>query len=319
MIRLITSFILLVSSVYSHAGNINSIDITKATLNAGLKMHSSCLRYKIPTRFCIWISPVGGRKLTPMLDHYLPDLVVVVYRNPDDNPWIEAKLLLDKASAGVQQAFFPNVGSGNHSFLDNHEQSVIFKEADVIGNPALAIFSDRIGMLLLNSTAMPMNPYFQSMLDSTLWRGTMPASAPEELSSVLLSQTHYIGKELLANWGSIYPHEGSVIGIDDAKASMVIAQRAADLLTNNQIVGHVHQSLELICGQHCHSTAIKENSKDTLFQPIYPYQSNECSELGSDESYSEKMLNEKDAYAWIVWRHYQGCADGDGVYIGVTP
>lgn len=322
MIRISLLLVFLLGSVASYANPTNSInsgDITLATIKAGLKMPSSCLRYKIPTRFCIWASPVGGRKLTPVLDHYLPDLVVVVYRNKDENPWTEARLMLDTPSASAQEIFLPHVGSGNYSFLNEHEQNIIFKEADVIGNPGLVVFSDRMRMLLLDSTATPMKPYFQSMLDSALWRGMMPAAAFEEASSVVLSQTHYLGKGLLTNWGGIYPHEGTVIGIDDAKASMVIAQRAADLLTNNQTFGHVHFSLPLLCGQHCESKSIQENSKDTLFQPVYPYEKDDCSELGSDESYSEKMLNEKGAYVWIVWRHYKGCPDGDGIFVGVTP
>jgi integrating conjugative element protein (TIGR03756 family) len=315
MIKLHWLLLLILFSINVQAENITSWTLTRATLSGAI--NGNCLRYKLPRKFCIWVSPFGGRKLTPVLDHYLPDLVVVVYRNNDENPWTEAKILLDKMSATAQETVFPHVGSGNHSFLDAHEQSVIFKEADVIGNPGLTVMPHYFKLVLLPSTAKPLFPYFQSMIDSFLWRGFMPQALPEEAAAVALGEFHHVGRGL-TDWGGVYPHEGTVMSQDDARASMVIAQRAADLLTNTMPYLHVHQTLSLTCGQHCQSSAIKENSDETLFQLVYPEQS-DCAVLGSDQSYNEKMLNEKGAYVWIVWRHYHGCADGDGLYIGETP
>ncbi len=55
-----------------------------------------------------------------------------------------------------------DAGSGNHILSDQHEQNIIFKEADVIGNPALAMIPAHG---LLPSTATPWRPYYQSMSD----------------------------------------------------------------------------------------------------------------------------------------------------------
>lgn len=320
MTRIVMIVFLIIYSLNVSA--ITSATLAKATLKAALKTNGSCLRYQLSKRFCIWLSPRVGRNVTPWLDHYLPDVVVVVYRNRDDNPWTEARILVDKVPAAAQEMLIPNVGSGNHSFLDAHEQDVIFKEADVIGNPGLLVLPQRIPFLLLPSTAIPMNPYFQSMADSLLWRGFMPAAGIEEAASVVLGATHHLGSGL-TDWGGVYPHEGVVMGNNDAKASMVIAQRAADLLTNKPFYGHIHQSLSNACGDHCKAASIIENSEKTLFQMVYPIEQDSCAVLGSDESYSDSMLNqdsEQDgAYVWIVWRHYEGCAPGDGIVIGVTP
>lgn len=313
--KLLLSFITLLS-IHCNASSINSLTITQHTLDAALKWNDSCLHYQLPTRACIWLSPFAGRNVTPLLDHYLPDLVVIVYRNAGDNPWEEARVLFDSPSSSAQASLIQKVGSGNYSFLDEHEQQVIFKEADVIGNPALLIFDEHIHQLLLKSKAKPMKPYYQSMLDSALWRGFMPQSLPEESIALGLNVTHHIGKGL-NDWGGLYPHEGTVVGNNDLKASMVIAQRAADLLTNSKPLGHIHQSLPKSCGQHCKASLIKENSHDILFQMIYPSVQTECVPLGSTQSYSDTMLNEKGVYVWIVWRHYQGCPDGDGKFLGV--
>ncbi len=318
---MIKVFLILVMSLFSmtsYAKTVTSIDIINATVKAALKSNGSCFHYKFPTRFCVWLTPWMGRNVTPVLDHYLPDLIVMVYRNKDDNPWFEANLLLDKPSAMAQESAIPKVGSGNHSFLDEHEQQVIFKEADVIGNPALAIFPHYIGEVLLHSTAMPLTPYFQSMLDSALWRGFMPEALPEELSAITFNVVHHVGTGL-TDWGGVYPHEGTVMGNNDAKASMVIAQRAADLLTNKIVYGHIHQELSTYCGRHCKAAAITENSQDILFQLIYPIEQTDCKPFGADSSYTDRMLNDKGVYMWIVWRHYQGCPNGRGKFIGVYP
>ncbi len=326
MINSLLAILLAFLAVASSANTLTSVDIANVTLKATLKSHSSCLRYQVPRRFCVWLSPWLGKNVTPFLDHYSPDLIVMVYRNKDDNPWSEARVLLDKASAAAQtrviaqMSALSSVGSGNHSLMNVHEQEVIFKEADVVGNPAIPLFSNAVNALLLPSTATPMKPYFQSMLDSILWRGLMPASIPEEGAAVALNVVHHVGKGLV-DWGGIYPHEGTVIGNNDAKASIVIAQRAADLLTNTNPFSNVHikQSLTNTCGEHCNASPITENSDDTLFQLIYPIEETDCVPLGSDESYDLRMLNEKGAYAWIVWRHYQGCVDGEGKFVGVFP
>ncbi len=317
MIKKIINIALLSFAINAYAGNsITSIDLAEDTLTAAIKPNGTCLHYQIPTHFCIWFDVLDGKSVTPVLNHYLPDLVVVVYRNKNENPWIEARALLDNISSNVQSSLIKNVGSGDHSFLSNHENNVIFKEADVIGNPGLLVLQDRIGGVLLKSNATPAKPYFQSMLDSFLWRGMMPESLPEETAAIGLNLTHNIAAGL-NDWGGLYPHEGTVQGFDDAKASMVIAQRATDLLTGNAFA-HIHQSLSNSCGSHCKVSPVTENSQETLFQLVYPIEENDCYPLGSDQSYRSDMLNDQGAYVWIVWRHYQGCADGDGTYIGET-
>ncbi len=324
MIKSVLTIVVTLAMTTLQANTLTSINIVDVTLKAALKSHSPCLRYKIPTQFCLWISPWAGKNVTPFLDHYSPDLVVIVYRNQADNPWIEVNALLDKGSHMAQASVMAHlgasspIGSGNHSLMDTHEQAVIFKEADVIGNPAVALFPKYIGDVLLPSTATPMKPYFQSILDSVLWRGLMPEALPEEMASVALGAIHHVGIGLV-DWGGVYPHEGTVIGNNDAKASMVIAQRAADVLTNHIGYGHLKQSLDNTCGQHCNASPITENSNDTLFQLIYPIEQTDCVPLGSEASYNERMLNDKGVYMWIVWRHYQGCVDGEGKFIGVFP
>jgi integrating conjugative element protein (TIGR03756 family) len=266
---------------------------------------------------CVWVSPWGEINTTPLLDHYLPDLVVSVFREPHGNPWIEMNNTVDEAGELIQKAIvkmvagFP-VGSGNHSLFDMHEEAVVFKEADVIGNPALTVIPKEG---VLPSTATPWQPYFQSMTDSVLWRGLPPAALPEEAMALGFNVVHHVGTGFV-NWGGIYPHEGKVIGENDLQASSVIAARAADLTTSPNSYGHLSHALSTHCGEHCTASPIQENSRETYFQMIYPITETDCHILGDSDFSTANRLNTEGAYVWVVWRHYTGCADGKGQYIG---
>lgn len=315
MIRGLIFFLGFILTITAHANSISSEIIVTRTLSA----LPNCLNYIIPTHFCIWMSSQGVVNTTPVLSHYLPDLVVSVFNKPHDNPWLEANKILDAVGQPVQQGIIHgttglDAGSGNHGFEDQHGESVIFKEADVIGNPALLMIP---GHGLLTSTARSLIPYFQSMTDSMLWRGLPPAALPEEGMALELNLEHHIGTGL-SNWGGIYPHEGKVLSDNDVKAAMVLGERAADLLTSSNQLGHVVQRLSIHCGKHCDAATIRENSHEIYFQMIYPIAQNECHMLGDDESYLSDMFNPDGSYVWIIWRHYEGCADGDGQYMGRT-
>ena len=297
----------------SNATNINTFTITQNTLAALPK----CLHFKPTLHVCLWSNGAGGVITTPVVSHYLPDLVVSVFNKSEGNPWIEANAMIDKIGHGIQKTIVKyesngiDVGSGNHILQDLQEQNIIFKEADVIGNPALAVMPKEG---LLPSNAMPGNPYFQSMVDSALWRGLSNISRLDEGISMISLQQHHVGTGFV-NWGGVYPHQGKVIANNDVKGSAVIAQRAADLLTNEKTFGHAVQSLPIICGQHCKAAAIQENNKETYFQMIYPIVQNDCYMLGDDNSYDSKMLNQEGSYIWVVWRYYEGCADA-GKFLG---
>jgi integrating conjugative element protein (TIGR03756 family) len=305
--------ILITTMAQAENMNVNSASIIKATISA----LPNCLHYQLSMHFCVWMNEFGEVNTTPIVNHYLPDLVVSVFNKPKDNPWLEINKILDSIGQPIQQRIIKGVtgidaGSGNHSFQIQSEQNVIFKEADVIGNPALVIIPEHG---LLSSSATPWMPYFQSMTDSLLWRGLPPAALPEEGLALGLNVLHHIGNGII-NWGGVYPHEGKVVNDNDVKGSAVIAGRAGDLVTSNNELGHIYKQLSTSCGKHCHAAAIQENSKETYFQMIYPITQTDCHVLGEDDSYSPKMLNQEGAYVWIIWRHYQGCADGIGTYIG---
>jgi len=309
MIKFLYRLLWLISLVGTAHASINSATIIKDTLQA----LPNCLHYQIPTHFCFWLDEWGEINTTPILDHYLPDLVVSVFNQADENPWFEMNKTIDVVGATAQKNIVQSiahvpVSGGSHSADHLSEQDIIFKEAEVIGNPALLLIPSHG---LLGSTVTPWRPYFQSLADSLLWRGLPPAALPEETAAIALNFKHHLGSGLI-NWGGIYPHEGKVIADHDGKAAMMIAMRATDLLTNSNVFAHVAKKISLSCGENCHASDIQENSKETYFQMIYPIVENNCSVPGS----KSPVINQQGSYVWIVWRHYQGCANGDGKYLG---
>lgn len=299
---------------------LNSATITEDTSLA----IPSCFHFKI-LGVCSWYSPGTGVMTTPYVEEYLPDLVVSVFNKAGDNPWFEINNTVDAASTPIQQTEVSTLtgfsaGSGNHSFANVDEQNVFFKEVDVIGNPGLVILDHSAPGIVLPSTAIPLKPYYSSMMDAPSWRGLpqMKMTLAEEAYAAVADITNHIGS-LLIDWGGLYPHEGKVETSNDAKAAAVIAQRATDLTTATNTFGHIVYPLSTKCGVACTASPIQENSSQTQFQMIYPAASYTCDYFGKTMLYGQSFESEAQGnYVWIVWRYYQGCENGTGTFMGKT-
>lgn len=318
MIKYILAGFLLTLSSITMADSLNSATITEKTLAA----LPNCLHYQVKG-VCFWLSQTGVKTTTPYIEHYLPDVVVSVFNKPGDNPWLEINATVDQAGQLAEKSIVSSLakapaGGGQHSFQTPLEQNTFFKEVDVIGNPALAALPT--DPVLLSSVATPLKPYFQSMLDSMLWRGFPPEAEPEQAYAIGASIARYIGNSGGAvTWGSAVPTEGKVATSNDAKAAAVIAQRAGNLLTATHSWGHVYQSLATSCGTECTAATLQENNNQTQFQRIYPDTQTSCSVFGQTTTYGEDIETQaQGAYVWVLWRKYSGCIPGNGVYIGKT-
>jgi len=317
---LLTLFSIAAVTAQADTPAITSVEITARTLAA----LPSCLHYKVKG-VCFW-QLNGVITTTEYLEHYVPDAVISVFNKPGENPWLEIRDTLDQAGAIAEKTLVSSIahttaGGGQHEFNDTQQQNTFFKAVDAVGNPALTSLPTQ--PILLPSAATPFKPYFQSMLDSILWRGFSPFAEPEQIYAAATSVIHYIGKEMGAvTWGSAVPFEGKIATSNDAKAAAVIAQRAANLLTANgpSSWGHVYQPLSTICGRECTAAMIKERNEDTQFQMIYPKVETTCQVFGQTISFGEEAETQtKGAYIWVLWRKYNGCIDGAGTYIGRTP
>ncbi len=296
------------------AGAITSAEIIKQT-SAALP---SCLHYRV-LGVCYW-QYLGFTNTTPYIEHYLPDVVVSVFDKPDSNAWLEMHDSLDPAARIAEDNIVQGLtgdaaGYGRHSAANLNEQQVFFNAVEVIGNPALGVIGHEG---LLPSTVMPMMPYYQSMLDAAMWRGFPPLATPEQIVALAQDFTRRIGVFPIT-WGGAFPIEGKVDASDEAKAAAVVAQRTVNLLST-VVPLHVYQGVSNNCGEACDASDFHENDENTQFQRIYPEPEASCSVLGETLNYGDSSLmsKAKGAYVWVVWRHYKGCIQGVGKYMGRT-
>jgi integrating conjugative element protein (TIGR03756 family) len=300
----------------ANAESITSADITAKTIAAV----PSCMHYKLEGA-CFWVDNWGIVSETPYVDQYLPDVVVSIFNKPGENPWLEMNDTIDQAGKAAEEKIVPlasggdDVGYGQHSMTDVHEQSAYFKEAEVIGNPALAVIDTN--PFMLTSAATTLMPYFQSMLDATMWRGFSPEAMPEKIVAEGQDMVRRVGTFPIT-WGGVFPIEGSTNAGNDAKAAAVIAQRAVNMLSL-VVPLHIYNPLSNSCGQACSADSFHENDDHTQFQRIYPDPETTCEVFGKTLNYGDGLYKDTNgAYTWIVWRHYHGCVQGDGKYIGHT-
>lgn len=309
-----------ISSAWA-SDTINSVNVVADTLKGVPK----CMHYKI-IGMCFWLKCSTFEchvETTLKIDQYLPDAVVSVYTQHDNNPWWFAQHVEDPAfyKAGQLQlshmADF-KMGSGGDE-NDNSQRDINnkFHEVDIIGNPALAILSGYD--VMLPSAATPYVPYYSSMMDAYAWR--FPA-LERFYPGAMIPGLHEVGMMILHDWGSVYPRNGYVNQPDDAKAAAVDALRASTIIT---AIGqpHIYMPLSNTCGSHCKAYPVKENSKDAQYQMIYPKTEDQCTVFGGSDIASLQPW-ETDAttkghrrYIWILWRHYHGCVPDHGAkYLG---
>lgn len=101
--------------------------------------------------------------------HYVPDAVVSSYSNTGQNPWVEMRLL----SAPNPTAQAGGDGTTNH---DSENNLAKFKNADVIGHPGGAVFSQFASAsgYTCQGAGTAFMPYLLSTLDTLVWRYDIP-------------------------------------------------------------------------------------------------------------------------------------------------
>ena len=284
---------------------------------------SNCIHYQL-VGICFWQKNwYSPPRATLKLDQYMPDAVVSVFTKPDNNPWWFASHLVDSAAYQTGQAEIKNMTHFNMGYGDSHDNSGLdvnnrFHEVDIIGNPALLVFKHIGGAVMLPSTARPYFPYYLSLLDAYTWR----FPGVERLyPGALIPGLHDVGTIIIHDWGPVFPRNGYVNQPDDAKAGAVNAQRAADIITQDG-QPHLYKELSNSCGVHCKAAPVAENSKQVEFQMIYPKVETSCMIFGKSDAGSAQPWGMDAAqagnnrYVWVMWRHYHGCIQGHGKFIG---
>lgn len=233
--------VLAVASAPATVSAINTASIIASAIT------QDCISWRV-SGICYWLmcTPFGcSVKTSVKVTHFIPEVVVSTYTGPGGNPWNEMAFM-SGASGSVDNVLTSGApaGGGNSGDIKvpgQRKSNIKFKYADAIGHPATSIIGGSIPGYSCNSAATPFNPYFLSTLDSLVWRSGLPESLYPE---ALVPGQRELGSQASANmWGNLYPRSGFVSQADDDKASAVVAQRVADIITRSG-QPHVYQVLK---------------------------------------------------------------------------
>lgn len=122
-------------------------------------------------------------------------------------------------------------------------------------------------------------------------------------------------------WGNIYPRAGAISQTHDYKATAVIAQRVADLVTRT---GQSHIYTPLTASSRAEywppTPVIEGDSDNHRWQMLTPKKSAACSVFpdgSATDTYADKLA-EDGAYAWTLWRPYKCCPRRGQTFLGST-
>lgn len=262
------------------SNTINSVSIIGDTLKGVPK----CMHYKI-VGLCFWLRCSADgcyTETTLKIDQYLPDVVVSVYTQHNNNPWwfaqhIEDSVFYQAGKAQISHFAHFKLGSGDEHDNSHRDINNKFHEVDIMGNPALFLLSGYD--VMLPSAVMPYTPYYSSLMDAYAWRYDAKAAAVDALrvSTIIttLGQPHlYMPlSNACGSHCSVYP----------VKENSKNAQY-------QMIYPKVENQCTVFGGSDITSVTLWETN---------------ASSKGHDR------------YVWILWRHYHGCVQDHGAkYLG---
>ncbi|WP_460149038.1 TIGR03756 family integrating conjugative element protein [Pseudomonas sp. S3_E10] len=288
----------------------NALALNSATI-ATSAVSPDCLAYRI-VGVCYWLrcTTFGcSVRTSPKVRHYVPDAVVSSYSNTGQNPWLELRPL------SVPTPSAQGGGDGTNATSQENNLS-IFKNADVIGHPAGALFNDFVGQsgYACAGAGKPLMPYLLSTLDTIAWRYNIPEAVfPEALIPGLREVGSRLGFNL---WGSIYPRGGFLHQVDDRKAAAVVAQRAGDIVTRPGQL-HVYQPLLAAprAGYWPAGALLEGDSSTGKWQALAPNLSASCAVFPN----TQPNIQAKDGgYVWTLWRPYSCCKRQGQTFLGST-
>lgn len=304
-------------------------------------MDLSCIDYKIKG-VCFWLKcsgPYCRIRTSTIVSHYNPDVLVETVSDRERFPlkWISKPLsaITDPLAKTLNKGH--DVGTGVRGETRSGEMKKQFYDTSVYGNPALLVYRDIVGSMMsmagfCKSDVEPFMPYFVSTLDPD-WRlglleaplsfwptnftRKLAAKNPNDTGGMITEGLGQYGEYLQSGerYGSIYPRIGTIVNPNRYTGSMVIAQRAADIVGNG-ISGHIARQLPVTSGsaKMWAPVAPREGDGNTAkWQRNFPRGKKECKEFPADGkteyAYGSQDFSPTHNYLYTLWRRYECCAN----------
>ncbi len=333
----ISSIALSISAVSS--GGASAVT-TAEILQSGTSL--SCLSWKA-TGTCIWLKCAAficSVRTSLLVKHFNPEAVVQVYRDGSDAPWSEVQFMVDLATSISSPLSGGRDQSGSNQKADYSKKDDLMKSkltrrlVDVVGSPA--IYSS--GELLSNfgagcsSGVQPYRFYYSSSLDFFSWKYPY-VDFLYPASFLLFNKEVGYRKDgsnqnvlLTGRWGNVFPRTGTATHSDHYKASAVMAQRAASIVTEQSASGHIASYLGDKGDKRwvVYPKEIKEwTSAEGKWQMLSPIKDSGCAIFGemsnnwnpSSAIAGEKSRRSKEGdYVYQLWRPIE-CCERKGSFI----
>ena len=297
-------------------------------------INPQCLNLCV-TGVCTYLqcSPVGCRIVTrPHLRHRLPDLVVTAWSG-HGHPLFGLKQVLAQWAKLWQISH----GGGTRQFFDIGGGSDVsgrrrrFVEADVIGNPFLALLPN----VVCKPSGFPLRVHYSSVLDHFLWRsgltdlyevGQRYFGDAEQRSNAWIEIFPNGGQSIgnpnhpnhptKASWGSLLPRIGFISAVSTKKSLAVAALRALDVAEQ---AGGLHLRLPISQGDL--STGMRAEVVRSDAWESDCWQNVDSPEKGclSLADSLEAITGGSTSTSWLRWTEYTCCPDGVGQYLGTVP
>lgn len=292
-----------------------SLNSAQIGLNIVSKMTKNAhIRFK---GVCFWLTRNVPPKLVaaPAISQFIPDLVVTVSNNPGENPWIEARHLVENKAAvsGYQRVYQAAVGYplgfGKDSMMSSpaHFNEGHSRVVSVFGAPTQYM---RLPALTHRPETSFPSVYYSSLADAAMER--------TEIAELAYMATHpgmLFGHEIgttTNNWGFEMPRMMYVTQPYRFRASVVAAMHAADIITNKRSM-HLGRTTTNRCGKDCiiANVVYDPNQEQVIWQEVYPKNRiiipGKADDFGIDEDKAGKGN-----YIFVIWRKYEGCVEQKG-------
>ncbi len=317
------------SAAMANTNQPGAMTVDLATLVADTA-NLQCLDYKVKG-MCFWLQCVGPKcsiRTSVLVSHYNPDAIVETISGGDETPveWLTSQFrpIFKPASKSMNHGF--DVGTGVQSAYRDQNKENNFYDVNVYGNPALLVFRDMMGSMMemvgfCKSDVMPFQPYMASVIDSewrwgllesvlTVWPANFSRDLSAKGSDVMGTLTGLDEK-----FGNIYPRIGAVRNPNRFTASMVIAQRSADIVTSDASSHLVLPLPTTVFGYKTWAPVkpIEGDSSTATWQRNYPRgRSSTCKAFpsGGNETYSYSAgtdFSPTHNYLYTLWRRYECC------------
>lgn len=293
----------------------SSVDL----FNATLKGNSKCLHYKVEG-MCIWKEgevPHVKYSSTLYVSHYLPDVVVNVYRKPDQDPY-DAGAMIDTAVLSAINPMLKSLtdgvamGGGESHGASYNDLNAKMKDITIMPNPGIAFFNAFSTFYIPSLASLAVPVYYDSLADIVMWKSGLAelnvAAFVDQVSS------------MVGDWGNMYPQQGIIDTANNYTDSAIDAMRAAGLIDEGgsyegsagRMIPH---KLPYQCTKgNCHASHIVTGSDDTKWQLVYPKVSNGCVRFGATDvsaivAGTDNVPSDisEGNMSWLLWRKYEGC------------